>query len=89
MPGGAFYVYPNVGTYLRSGFDINQFANQLLEEALVAVVPGPAFGTREHVRFSYAASIEQIEEGLTRFGSFLGKLQAARSSTHASTYAKA
>jgi aspartate aminotransferase len=89
MPGGAFYVYPNVGAYLRSGFDINQFANQLLEEALVAVVPGPAFGTREHVRFSYAASLEQIEEGLTRFGSFLGKLQAAPSSTHASTYAKA
>src|SRR5579863_9695230 len=89
MPGGAFYVYPNVGAYLRSGFDINQFANQLLEEALVAVVPGPAFGTPEHVRFSYAASLEQIEEGLTRLGNFLGKLKSAGSSTHASTYANA
>jgi aspartate aminotransferase len=89
LPGGAFYVYPDVGAYLHSGFDVNQFANRLLDEALVAVVPGPAFGTREHVRFSYAASLEQIEEGLTRFGNFLGNLQDARSAVHAPAYAKA
>jgi aspartate aminotransferase len=85
MPGGAFYAYPNVKSYLSPELDVNALATRLLDEALVAVVPGPAFGTGDHVRFSYAASIEQIEEGLARFGAFLGKLRSA----HAPAYARA
>jgi aspartate aminotransferase len=37
-------------------------------------VPGPAFGTEEHVRISYAASQEQIDEGLRRLKNFFAKL---------------
>ncbi|HUI43299.1 MAG TPA: pyridoxal phosphate-dependent aminotransferase [Terriglobia bacterium] len=82
MPGGAFYVYPNVQAYLTPDFDANTLATRLLDEALVAVVPGPAFGTAEHVRISYAASIQQIEEGLARIGTFLAKIGAAHASAH-------
>ena len=50
MPGGAFYAYPNIGSFLGenglgSGLD---FVTGLLKEAHVAVVPGEAFGTTEH-----------------------------------------
>ena len=62
-PEGSFYVFPNVsGCFetgaarqgIRCGEDLARF---LLEEARVAVVPGEAFGSRDHVRISYAASI--------------------------------
>jgi len=85
LPGGAFYVYPNVKAYLSPELNVNALASRLLDEALVAVVPGPAFGTEDHVRFSYAASLEHIEEGLARFGAFLSQLRA----THAPSYARA
>jgi len=42
------------------------FASKLLDEALVAVVPGSAFGSDNHVRLSYAASMEEIEKGMDR-----------------------
>ena len=75
-PQGAFYVYPNVGAYLkRDGLaNTTVLAEKLLEEVHVALVPGPAFGTEEHVRISYATSMEQIEEGLRRLASFFAKL---------------
>lgn len=78
-PEGAFYVYPDVSAYLRSAeiADTTALANRLLDEAHVAVVPGPAFGTEEHVRISYAASIAQIEEGLRRLKTFFAKLAPA------------
>jgi aspartate aminotransferase len=77
MPGGAFYVYPNIGAYLGPDRDATAFVSELLQQAQVAVVPGPAFGTAEHVRISYAASLEQIDEGLERFGAFLAKTRPA------------
>ena len=77
LPSGAFYVYPNVGSYLSRGDDSTALAERLLEEAQVAVVPGPAFGTREHLRVSYAASLEQIEEGLERLATFLARVGPA------------
>ncbi len=77
-PAGAFYAYPNIGALLdRNGIaGAEQFARRLLEEAHVAVVPGEAFGTREHVRISFAASIEELERGLDRFEQFVVKLRA-------------
>jgi aspartate aminotransferase len=84
-PGGAFYAYPNVSEYLSPTLDVTTLATRLLDEAHVAVVPGPAFGTDEHLRFSYAASLEQIEQGLERFGDFLKQIRP----THAPAYAKA
>jgi aspartate aminotransferase len=76
LPQGAFYVYPNVSAYLkRDGLaDATVLAEKLLEEVHVALVPGPAFGTQEHVRISYATSMEQIEEGLKRLAAFFAKL---------------
>lgn len=71
-PGGAFYVFPNVtGVFGKTvgGVTINSpmdFCNAALESALVAPVPGEAFGSSRHVRLSYATSREQIEEGCAR-----------------------
>ena len=74
-PGGAFYVYPNVSSVLGAGVkDIVDFAVQLLGEYHVAVVPGVAFGTTDHVRLSYAASMEDLEKGLDRIEEFMGDL---------------
>ena len=74
-PEGAFYVYPNVGSFLKKNglADTTILAEKLLDEAHVAVVPGPAFGTHDHVRISYATSMEQIDEGLKRLKDFFAK----------------
>jgi aspartate aminotransferase len=75
VPQGAFYAYPNIAAYLnRDGLaDTTVLAEKLLEEAHVAVVPGSAFGTQQHVRLSYAASLDQISEGLRRMAAFFSK----------------
>jgi aspartate aminotransferase len=75
-PEGAFYAYPNLSAYLRKDgvTDATVLAEKLLDEAHVAVVPGPAFGTEDHVRISYATSLEQIDEGLRRMKDFLARL---------------
>jgi aspartate/methionine/tyrosine aminotransferase len=75
-PQGAFYVFPNVsgcfnGT-ITSGDDC---ARYLLERANVAVVPGEAFGSPDHIRISYAASMERILEGMDRITEALGALK--------------
>jgi aspartate aminotransferase len=73
MPRGAFYAYPNVGSFIGGGRlapTINDLATRLLREAGVVVVPGEAFGTRDHFRLSYATSMEQLEKGLQRLHSF-------------------
>jgi aspartate aminotransferase len=75
MPEGAFYVYPNVGTFLKKNGVENTLAltEKLLDEARVAVVPGEAFGTHSHLRISYATSQEKIDEGLQRLRDFFTK----------------
>ena len=71
-PEGAFYVFPNVsayvgkkvnGTTLKSGDDIATF---LLNEEKVVVVPGSGFGAKNHVRISYACSMEELEKAAER-----------------------
>jgi aspartate aminotransferase len=76
MPQGAFYVYPNVGGYLKKDGlgDTIVLAEKLLDQAHVALVPGEAFGTHEHLRISYATSQELIDEGLRRMSDFFAKL---------------
>jgi aspartate aminotransferase len=75
-PGGAFYAYPNISSAFARGIkDSLDFSVRLLEESHVAVVPGSAFGTTEHIRISYATSLEQLERGLTRIASFMAKLR--------------
>jgi aspartate aminotransferase len=79
-PKGAFYVFPKVsGLYGRTyqGHTISNskdLASYLLAEARVAVVPGSAFGSDQHVRLSYALSMEHIREGLHRIKEAIGKL---------------
>jgi aspartate aminotransferase len=67
-PEGAFYVYPNVSAYFgKSGINsAADVAKRLLHEAHVVTVPGEAFGTREHIRLSYATSSGEIARGLER-----------------------
>ncbi len=74
-PQGSFYAYPNVAVALgRDGLRTPlEFAERLLTEARVAVVPGEAFGTREHIRISYAASMEDLERGLDRLHTFMAR----------------
>ena len=69
---GAFYAYPNIGGVREAGIGLRAavFAERLLAEAHVAVVPGEAFGTDEHVRISYATSMKELERGLDRIEAF-------------------
>jgi aspartate aminotransferase len=67
-PDGAFYVFPDVSKFFGHGgvTDSQSFANYLLDEVRVAVVPGSAFGAEGYVRISYATSMERIREGVAR-----------------------
>ena len=71
-PEGAFYVFPSIQ---KTGLTSEQFCTQLLKEEKVAVVPGSAFGTSGEgfIRCSYAYSIEELREALTRIARFVKK----------------
>jgi aspartate aminotransferase len=74
MPQGAFYAYPNVSAAFTNGIANSlQFAEKLLAEEFVAVVPGEAFGTNDHIRISYATSMKELERGLDRIERFIAK----------------
>src|ERR1043165_6949462 len=71
-PEGAFYVFPDVrglfgkplGPEGRVVNSSNELAAYLLDDALVATVPGEAFGTPGFLRFSYALGMDQLREGM-------------------------
>ncbi len=75
-PTGAFYAYPNIsGAFGKGGLKSSaDVANRLLREAHVVTVPGEAFGTTEHIRLSYATSMQEIDKGLERMKKFFGSL---------------
>ena len=79
MPEGAFYVMMNISQLLGKtigGATINSaddFAMAFLDQGLVAVVPSTGFGIDNFVRWSYATSMENIEEGLNRLEKFLNQ----------------
>ncbi|SPF45006.1 Aspartate aminotransferase [Syntrophobacter sp. SbD1] len=79
-PDGAFYVFPNFSAHfgkLFKGRTINgslDLAGYLMEEAHVAVVPGGAFGEDNCLRFSYALSMEEIDQGFDAVKRALKKL---------------
>ena len=82
MPNGAFYVFPScaglIGKTTPAGKKIendNDFSAYLLEEALVAVVPGIAFGAAGHFRISYAASEEFLQNSMQRIADACKKLK--------------
>lgn len=70
MPRGAFYAFPSISC---TGLDDNEFAERLLREEKVAVVPGSAFGEggRGHVRCCYATALDSIYEALERMARFV------------------
>ncbi len=73
LPAGAFYAFPSVAP---TGLSATEFAERLLQEARVAVVPGDAFGAggAGHVRCAYATSIPQLEKALDRIEQFVATL---------------
>ncbi len=77
-PAGAFYAFPDVSAHLVDGSgDSTALARHLLEREHVAVVPGDAFGAPGYLRFSYATSINRIEEGLRRLERFFASAAVA------------
>jgi aspartate aminotransferase len=72
-PKGAFYLFPNVKEAVKlNGFDnVDDWVEKLLEVEKVALVPGSGFGAPDNVRLSYATSLDQIQEALTRVERFV------------------
>jgi aspartate aminotransferase len=70
-PEGAFYVFPSI---VQTGLDSMTFANQLLEDQQVAVIPGVAFAADHNIRLSYATDLETIKVGLARLEKFVRSL---------------
>lgn len=70
-PEGAFYAFPDIG---KTGMISIEFASKLLDEALVAVVPGEAFGLKGYIRLSYAASMNDIGQGMDRIEKWVKRI---------------
>jgi len=79
-PRGAFYIMPNIQWYLQNnnaGINTSdQFCDMLLEKHHVALVAGSSFGLKGTVRFSYANSLANIDQGVTRFATFLKEISS-------------
>ena len=80
VPQGAFYIFPRVsdlyaGRAGRAALGGSmEFAERLLEQARVAVVPGLPFGSDNHIRISYSDSLERLTEGMNRIDAFVTAL---------------
>jgi aspartate/methionine/tyrosine aminotransferase len=72
-PQGAFYVFPNVSGL---GLSSDAFAERILRQAGVALLPGTAFGANGegYLRLSYATSMENLERALERLEGFVRRL---------------
>jgi aspartate/methionine/tyrosine aminotransferase len=76
-PHGAFYAFPSLEAFLNKPLrgsvatSTSELAELILEKALVAFVPGEAFGAPGYARFSYALADDQLEEGMRRLAAFL------------------
>ena len=75
IPQGAFYAFANVSALyddlIRNDVDL---ANYLLDEAKTGCVPGSGFGSGDHLRFSYAASLPRINEAMDRIEAAIGRI---------------
>ncbi|WP_054949265.1 aminotransferase class I/II-fold pyridoxal phosphate-dependent enzyme [Numidum massiliense] len=80
-PEGAFYAFPDISA---TGLSSDQFAERLILEEKVAVVPGHVFGSsgEGHVRCSYATSIEKLREAMARMERFVARYAKQHSRTH-------
>lgn len=79
-PKGAFYLFVDISQILEKEYngskigDVYKLSQILIDEYNVAVIPCEDFGFADHIRLSYAISMEQIEKGLNRIEEFIGKL---------------
>lgn len=80
VPEGAFYLFPDVSSLFAKSFkgqrveNVDRLAEILLEHAHIAIVPGSAFGSGNHIRISYAIPGEEIVAGLTSLAYFVQSL---------------
>ena len=76
LPGGGFYLFPNLGRYLSSQIPTTvDLAGRLLEQGGVAAVPGEGFGAPGFLRLSFARPQDELREGAARLASFLAELR--------------
>lgn len=81
LPQGAFYLFMDISELLNLSLEeekietAGKLAEILIDKYNVAVIPCEDFGFADHIRLSYAISIEQIEKGLDRIEKFIGDLQ--------------
>ena len=79
-PKGAFYVFPNISAFFNKVYkdyklsNSEGFANFLLDEAKVVVIPGSAFGSDNYIRISYTSSMQNLQEGMKRIKKALEKI---------------
>jgi aspartate aminotransferase len=79
-PPGAFYVFPDVTGLFAKQYrgtpigNVDQLSLLLLKEKGVAVIPGTAFGSKHHLRLSYACADDTIAKGMAKFAEFVGEL---------------
>lgn len=70
LPKGAFYIFCDIS---KTGLGSLLFAERLLEEASVSIIPGAVFGLDKYIRISFATGMEQIEKGMNRMEEWLAK----------------
>ncbi|MFA4888477.1 MAG: pyridoxal phosphate-dependent aminotransferase [Candidatus Omnitrophota bacterium] len=71
LPEGAFYIFCSIK---ETGLDAATFARRTLDEILIAVIPGDAFGRDDYVRISFATGIEELGKAMDRLESWLEKI---------------
>jgi aspartate aminotransferase len=71
MPQGAFYMFCDIS---KTGLDSLTFSSRLLEEEYVSLIPGISFGMDDHIRISFATSIQELEKGMDRIAKWMEKL---------------
>ncbi|KAG6555597.1 hypothetical protein Mapa_002832 [Marchantia paleacea] len=91
VPQGAFYLFPDFSSYFGANIegggtvnDANELCEFFLEKCLVALVPGDAFGEPKCLRISYAASVEELEEAVSRIEKGLKLLTRVESTVSSS-----
>ncbi len=71
LPQGAFYMFCDIS---KTGLDSLTFSKRLLDEEYVSLIPGISFGMDDHIRISFATSIEELEKGMDRIEKWVTKL---------------
>lgn len=71
LPEGAFYIFCDIS---RTKLDSSAFAGRLLDQALVAVIPGDSFGRNDFIRISFATNLDQLKEGMDRIEEWVNNL---------------